>query len=201
VLADAIRAIEFGTLVSHGAGGLEANHLPMLIEVEPSPFGTLHGHMARANGQWQSIAKGSEVLCLFLGPHCYVSPSHYPSKSETGKVVPTWNYLAVHAYGAIAFYDEAERLKDHLAHLTDVHESGRDMPWALGDAPSEYIDSMVHGIVGFTIVLTRLEGKWKMSQNRLPKDVEGVRRGLANEDGCAQKTVAAVMNEIYGTKG
>jgi transcriptional regulator len=200
VLKKAIRKIGFGTLVTNEADGIEANHLPMLIHDAPSPFGTLRGHMARSNPQWQRVKPGTQALAIFLGPHCYVSPSLYPSKEETGKVVPTWNYLAVHAAGEISFYDNPLQLKDHIAELIETHEGPRANSWSLHDAPPDYIDKMLRSIVGFNLVVTRFDGKWKMSQNRSAQDIDGVREGLRKEGGRAQAAVAAAMDEIYRPK-
>jgi transcriptional regulator len=193
VLHDAIRAIGFGTLVTWGAEGLEANHVPMLVEPEPAPFGTLRGHLARGNPQWQRAAPGVAALATFVEPDAYVSPSWYATKRETGKAVPTWNYIAVHAYGALEIVTEPARLREHVGRLTATHEAGRAEPWGLGDAPADYIEGMLKGIVGFALAIARLEGKWKLSQNRPERDIVGVREGLAAEGGEAQRAVADAM--------
>ncbi len=200
VLMKAIRQIAFGTLVTSDDGGLEANHFPILIDDAPAPFGTLHGHMARANAQWQRVKPGTQALAIFLGPHCYVSPSLYPSREEAGKVVPTWNYLSVHATGEISVYDDPSQLKDHVAELIETNEGPRAKPWSLDEAPPDYSEKMLRGIVGFEITLTHLEGKWKMSQNRLAQDIEGVRTGLRNEGGSGQAAVADVMDDMARTE-
>jgi transcriptional regulator len=181
VLHDAMRRIGFASLITCFEGGIEASHLPMMTSPDPGPFGTLHGHMARANPQWQRAGKNDEVLVTFLGPNTYVTPSWYPTKQQTGKVVPTWNYLAVHAYGKIEFFDDPESLRDIVTRLTEKYETPRQSPWAVTDAPADYIDTMLRAIVGFRLVICRLEGKWKMSQNRPPQDIAGVRKGLAEE--------------------
>jgi transcriptional regulator len=166
----------------------------MLVSPEPVPLGALHGHVARANPQWRRIQPGVQALAIFLGPNTYVSPSWYPTKRQTGKVVPTWNYLAVHAYGEISFFDDPSQLRAHVSGLTQAHEATRSTPWAVGDAPSDYIDKMLGAIVGFKLMITRLEGKWKMSQNRPPEDIAGVREGLSREDSVSQRAVADVMS-------
>ena len=171
VLHDAIRRIGFATLVTTG---MEANHLPMLLQ-----DGVLRGHVARANPVWK--AGGGAALAIFLGPHAYVSPSWYPSKAETGKAVPTWNYLTVHARGHIRWIQDAAWLHVHVAGLSDTHEAGRAEPWAVTDAPAAYIDSLVRAIVGFEIMIESLEGKWKLSQNRSAADQGGVRDGLQRD--------------------
>jgi transcriptional regulator len=149
--------------------------------------------MARANPQWRRIAAGAEALAIFLGPNTYVTPSWYPTKQQTGEVVPTWNFLAVHVYGEIRFFDDPARLRKHVGTLTDAHEAARPAPWAASDAPAAYLDKMIAAIVGFDLVITRLEGKWKMSQNRPAQDIAGVREGLRREDDVAQRAVAGVM--------
>jgi transcriptional regulator len=193
VLHETIRRLGFGTLVTYSDDGIEASHLPMLLQPEPAPFGTLRGHVARANPQWKNPKAGVQALAMFVGPNAYVTPSWYPTKRETGKVVPTWNYLAVHAAGEIAFFDDPPRLLDHVASLTEAHEGSRSTPWAVTDAPAHYIDAMLGGIVGFELVIARLEGKWKMSQNRSDPDLAGVREGLNREGGEPQKAVADIM--------
>jgi transcriptional regulator len=171
VLQDAMRRIGFATLVTQG---LEANHLPMLLQ-----DGMLHGHVARANPVWKAGA--GEALAVFLGPHAYVSPNWYPSKAETGKAVPTWNYLTVHARGAINWIQDTDWLRAHVTALSATHETGREEPWAIGDAPASYVDGLLRAIVGFELTIKNLEGKWKLSQNRDAADRAGVRDGLLND--------------------
>ena len=189
----AIRQIGFGTLVTLGADGLIASHVPMLIDSAPAPYGTLLGHVARANPQWRGPASGVEALAMFVGPNGYVTPSWYPTKRETGKVVPTWNYVAIHAYGPVEFFEDADRLLGVVTRLTETHEAPRAAPWAVSDAPAEFVRAQLKGIVGFSLPISRLEGKWKMSQNRTPADRTGVREGLAHEPGPVHDAVAAVM--------
>lgn len=193
VLHEAIRAIALGTLVTSGASGLEATHAPMLIDPTPAPFGTLLGHVARANPHWRSVAGEAKALAIFLGPEAYISPGWYPTKQQTGKVVPTWNYVAIHASGKLRFFDDAERLRAIVTRLTDTHEAPRAEPWQVTDAPADYVDAMLKAIVGFELVIETLEGKWKMSQNRPPQDQAGVVDGLAREGGPA--AVAAIVAE------
>jgi transcriptional regulator len=191
ILHDAIRTIGFGTLVTCGTAGMEASHIPMLLDPEPSPFGTLQGHLARANPQWKGAS--GEAFAIFLGPNAYVSPSWYPSKAETGKVVPTWNYLAVHAYGDLSFFDDPAQLREQVRRLTDTHEQGRAVPWAISDAPEDFIATMLGAIVGFRLTIRRLEGKWKLSQNRSEADRVGVRDGLIREGGDTATAMAEMM--------
>jgi transcriptional regulator len=191
VLHAAIRQIAFGALVTLGEDGLTASHIPMLIEPEPSPLGTLWGHLARANPQWQRVRHDVPALAIFTGPHAYISPSWYATRQATGKVVPTWNYVAIHAYGALRIIDDAVHARAHLARLTATHEAGRVQPWAIDDAPETFIAGMLKGIISFELTIGRLEGKWKMSQNRPPEDRDGVVAGLRQEGGTAD--VAALV--------
>jgi len=177
VLHAAIAKIGLSTLVIHGEAGLEASQIPMVLNSAATSLGTLNGHVARVNPLWKH-ARG-EALAVFLGPHAYVSPSWYPSKRETGKVVPTWNYLSVHAHGQIEFFDEPKRLRAHLEQLTNAQEKPRALPWKVDDAPQPYIQQMLRAIVGFTLTIDRLEGQWKMSQNKTESERDGVKAGLA----------------------
>lgn len=179
LLHQQIEGTRLAVLVTHGTGGLLANHVPLLLSPEQGPNGTLHGHLAKANPQWQELANGAEALLIFAGPDAYVSPSFYPSKAEHGQVVPTWNFLAIHAYGIPEVFHDAQRLLSLVSALTDKHEAGRAKPWAVDDAPKEYIDKMLGAIVGFSVPITRLEGKRKLNQNRHAADIAGVRDGLA----------------------
>jgi transcriptional regulator len=193
VLHDAIRTYGFGTLVTSSEQELEASHLPLLLDPEPAPLGTVLGHLARANPQWQRVKPGIQALAIFLGPNTYITPSWYPTKQQTGKVVPTWNYLAIHAYGTISFFDDPEELRAHVGRMTDTHEAPRAAPWAVSDAPAAFVDQMLKAIVGFKLRITKLEGKWKMSQNRPAQDVAGVLQGLAHEDGESQEAIADII--------
>ncbi|AEF22770.1 FMN-binding negative transcriptional regulator [Pseudomonas fulva] len=174
-----IHACRLATLISPGEHGLQASHLPLLLRAEEGPYGTLYGHLARANPHARLLAEGGEVLVVFGGADAYVSPSWYPAKAEHGKVVPTWNYIAVHAYGRAEVFDDAERLLNLLGELTDRHEQPRPQPWTIADAPQDYIAGMLRAIVGFALPIERLEGKWKLGQNRSEADQSGVRDGLA----------------------
>jgi transcriptional regulator len=156
-------------------------------------LGVLRGHLARANPQWRRAGAGSPALAIFLGPQAYVSPAWYPTKAETGKVVPTWNYLMVHARGEIRFIEDRAALLRHVGRLTQAHEASRALPWAMEDAPADYIETMLRGIVGFEIAIATIEGKWKMSQNRNAADRDGVVAGLEREAGAGGAAVAAVM--------
>lgn len=187
----AIRDIAFGTLVSAGPDGLIASHVPMILDPAPAPYGTLLGHVARANPHGKLPPSG-ESLAMFLGPNAYVTPSWYEAKREHGKVVPTWNYVAVHAYGPLEWFDDAERLLALVTRLTDMHEGKRKDVWAVSDAPADFVQGMLKGIIGFALPVARLEGKWKMSQNRPAADRPHVVEGL-RADG--ETAVAALVAE------
>jgi transcriptional regulator len=193
VLHEMIRRISVGTLVTLGEDGLTASHLPFLIDVEPAPFGTLSGHLARGNPQWRAAKPEIEALAIFTGPTAYISPSWYPSKQQTGKVVPTWNYVAIHAYGSVRFFDDADSLRRIVTRLTETHERGRAKSWQVTDAPADFVTAMLKGIVGLEFVVTRLEGKWKMSQNRPAEDRAGVVEGLAREGNPGAAAVAELV--------
>ncbi len=184
VLHQFIRDHPFACVVSANAQGVQASHIPLVLEEREGTLGVLHGHLARANQHWQSLADG-EVLAIFQGPHAYISPSWYASKKEHGRVVPTWNYLAVHACGHARVFDDAKSLRAILELLTHQQESKRSEPWKVSDAPDDYIENTSRGIVGFALTLTRLEGIWKMSQNRPDADrvgvVAGLRQGAATD--------------------
>jgi transcriptional regulator len=190
VLHAAIRQSGLGTLVTLTADGLIASHVPMLLDPEPSPHGTLLGHVARPNPQARGAVAGVQALAIFQGPDAYVTPSWYATKRETGKVVPTWNYVAIHAYGQVEFFDATDRLRAIVTGLTEREETGRAEPWAVSDAPASYVEGMLKGIVGFALPIARLEGKWKMSQNRPAADRAGVVAGLEAE---GRKDVAALV--------
>ena len=193
VLHDAIREIAFGSLITYGVDGLTASHVPMLVDPMPAPSGTLRGHVARANPHWRVSGEASSALAIFLGPDFYVSPSWYATKRETGKVVPTWNYVAIHAHGTLTWFDDRQRLLALVTQLTAAHESARSEPWAVSDAPTDYIDAMLGGIIGFELAITRLDGARKMSQNRPAEDRAGVVRGLNAEDDADTDAVARIM--------
>jgi len=193
VLHALIRAHPFGLLVSVGPDGPEANGLPFLLEASATPFGTLKAHLARANGQWRNL-DGQTVLAVFQGPQAYISPSLYETKRETGKVVPTWNYVMVQARGVVRVHEDAGWLKAQVSALTDKHEASLPQPWAASDAPVTYVESQLKGIVGLEIVITAIEGKWKVSQNRPEADRRGVATGLGPD----QVDMAALVQRYGG---
>lgn len=179
VLHALMREQPLATLVTLTALGLEANHMPLLVDPEPGPYGTLRGHVARANPLWRDFNAGIDVLAIFTGPDAYISPSWYPSKqAEGGKVVPTWNYVVAHAKGTLQVHDDPVWLRWHLEQLVATHEARLPVPWKVTDAPAEFIDKMVGAVVGIEIPIRSLQGKWKMSQNRSASDREGVVHGL-----------------------
>ena len=172
-----MRARPFAALVSSGASGLYGTHLPTMLK-DDGANGTIECHLARANPHWKDLAEGGEALMIFQGPEGYITPNWYPSKALHGKAVPTWNYAIVHAYGRPEVVQDKDWLRRHVGELTDQQEKGATHPWKLSDAPESYVDVMLRGIVGFRFAITRLEGKWKMSQNREMPDREGVIAGL-----------------------
>ena len=181
VLHGLIRAHPFAQLVPAGGRGIEANPLPMLIDPQASPNGTLRGHLAQGNGQVAALREGAEALVIFQGPQAYISPAWYPGKAEHGKVVPTWNYVAVHAWGTPRVIDDPAWLRRLVGDLTDRHEHGRPNPWSIDDAPEDFIATMLKAIVGIEIPIDRIEGKWKVSQNRSEPDRRGGVEGLRAE--------------------
>ena len=185
-----IQHTRLAQLVTFGEHGLLASHLPLLLNPDEGANGTLYGHLAKANPQWKDLQSGSEALVIFAGAEAYISPAFYPAKAEHGKVVPTWNYIAVHAYGTPEVFSDAERLLSVVTALTDRHEAGRAQPWKVSDAPADYIEGMLKAIVGFALPVERLIGKRKLSQNRSPADMAGVREGLAASADVRDQTLA-----------
>lgn len=174
-----LRAHPLATLVTHGPEGLDANHVPLQLDAAAGPQGTLRGHVARANplaGQ-----DGQPILAVFTGPAAYISPAHYATKAEHGKVVPTWNYTAVHAYGRLRTVDDPAWLLARLRELTAEHEAGRPQPWAVDDAPADYLEKMLRAVVGIEIVIERLIGKWKVSQNQPAANRDSLRAAFAGQ--------------------
>lgn len=180
VLHELIETHPFTTLVTLGSTGLFASHIPMVLQRDASALGTLKGHISRANAQWRDFSPTVDALAIFSGPHHYISPSWYPEKQETGKVVPTWNYSVVHAYGSLRIVEDAVWLRAHLEALTNAHEAVFPTPWQVTDAPADYISSQMKGIVGLEFTIHRLEGKWKVSQNHPERNRLGVAEGLAS---------------------
>ncbi|KAF3997693.1 FMN-binding negative transcriptional regulator [Glaciimonas immobilis] len=180
VMHDLIRSHPLATLITMTAAGIEVNHIPLLLSDQPRPLGTLCGHVARANPLWRDYQKEVEVVAVFNGPESYISPTWYATKKQHGKVVPTWNYAVTHAYGTLRVMDDAVWLRTHLEQLTAHNEDGRPAPWMVDDAPREYTEKMIMAIVGIEIVITRLIGKWKVSQNQPAENRASVIHSLNN---------------------
>ncbi len=183
VLHELMRAHPLAALITLCDSGLVANHIPVETLSEPAPHGLIRGHVARANPVWREYRAETEALAIFQGPQAYISPSFYPSKQQTGEVVPTWNYAVVHAHGTLRFFEDSAWLRALVERLTDGHESVREQPWKVSDAPAPYLQKMLSAIVGFEFSVVRLTGKWKVSQNHTAANRQGVVRGLqANGD-------------------
>ena len=193
ILAAILAETRLATLISVLDGAPVVDHLPLLFDPHRGPLGTLCGHLARANPQAAAETDGRAVTIVALGPDAYVSPSYYPSKHETGRVVPTWNYVAVHAHGRLRLFDDPDRLLALVTRLTDTHEAGRAAPWRVADAPEPFVRAQLKGIVGFEVEIERLDGKRKLSQNRTPADRAGVTAALALSADDRDRAVAAAM--------
>ena len=178
VMHGLIRARPLATLVTLSSNGLNANHIPLHLSESPAPFGALWGHVARANPILDDLAKDVEALAVFHGPDTYITPSWYATKPETGRVVPTWNYVVVHAYGYLRVVDDPVWLRTQLDALTTQSEAPFAEPWAVSDAPEEFIERLKGAIVGVEMVITRLQGKWKVSQNQPSQNQASVIAGL-----------------------
>jgi transcriptional regulator len=175
---------------------LVASHLPLVLDRAAGPMGTLVGHFARANPHSRLLMDGPlAALVIFTGPDAYITPEWYQTKQETGRVVPTWNYVAVHAYGTLRLNDDPRFLREHLEMLVHRHEANRAQPWHVTDAPDEYIAQQMKAIVRVEFQIDRLEGKWKMSQNRVDADIAGVIRGLGASSAPGDQVVAAIVSE------
>jgi transcriptional regulator len=181
ILHDFIRLHPLGALICTTADGLTANHIPMILVGNPDGATVLRGHVARANPVWKSLVPDASVLVIFGGAEHYITPSWYPAKQEHGKVVPTWNYAVVHAHGTIRFVDDKTCALQNVTDLTDLQETSRSDRWRVTDAPREYLEAMLSGIVGFEIRVTRLVGKFKASQHRPEAERQAVLQALDAE--------------------
>ena len=190
-----IRSHPLGLLISHGESGLIANAIPFLIDPSASRLGTLRAHVARANPQWRDLQNASEALVVFQGAQHYVTPSWYETKRETGKVVPTWNYLIVQARGKPVVTEDAVWLRAQIEALTNKKEAGRTKPWAVGDAPDDFIAQQMRAIVGVEIEIADIRGKWKVSQNRKAEDRAGVIAGLEAEGDEGALAMARIVRD------
>jgi len=177
-LHELMRARPLATLITLSSDGLNADHLPLHLSETVDALGTLCGHVARANPIRSHLIENTEVLAIFQGSDAYITPSWYATKAETGKVVPTWNYIVAHAYGTLRFIDDAMWLRAHLESLVAQHEAAFDSPWRLSDAPPDFIEKLIGAVVGVEIAITRLLGKWKISQNQPSENTAGVIHGL-----------------------
>ncbi len=187
-----IRQHPLGMLVTHGSEGLDANHIPFEYDPTRGEHGTLTAHVARANPVWQQCAGGADVMVVFRGVEGYISPSWYPSKHDTHRQVPTWNYEVVHAHGRLTVRDDEKFVRGVVARLTRSHEAAEPQPWKMGDAPPDYLDAMLQAIVGLEIAVTRLEGKAKLSQNKELRDRQGAVEALQAR---GREGLAAAMSE------
>lgn len=193
-LKTVIRDYSFATLITHSDAGLEANHIPMVL-IESGDQDLLQGHLALANPLWKSIKDGSNVLVVFHGPNSYISPNYYPTKQETGKVVPTWNYVSVHVKGVMNCIHDDDWKMDLITRLTDQHEAAQEKPWSVSDAPEDYTRRMLPAIVGIEIEITSIVGKWKVSQNQPEKNKQGVITGLSESTNSGDIKMAAIIKE------
>jgi len=195
VLHALMRARPLATLVTLSPSGLNADHIPMHLSGEPAPLGTLRGHVARANPMWKEFDREVEALAVFHGPEAYITPSWYPAKVESGRVVPTWNYAVVHARGMVRVVDDAAWLRAHLEALTAQNEASLSAPWQVSDAPREFTDKLIAAVVGIEIVIQRLSGKWKVSQNQPARNRAGVVRGLRETGSEGSAEIAELVAE------
>ena len=195
VLQALVRAHPLGTWATQGEGELIVNHIPFLLDASRGEFGTLVGHVARANDVWRTHSTTVASVVIFQGAETYISPSWYPSKHAHGKAVPTWNYAVVHAHGLPRIVEDKAWLLDHISRLTNTHEAAQQLPWKVSDAPADYLDRMLQAIVGVEIPIARLVGKWKVSQNRPEADKLGVVAALVSKGDERSRTMAALVSE------
>jgi transcriptional regulator len=195
-LHELIRERPFGTLVVATERGLNVDHLPFLVDGAVGPLGVLRGHVARANPVWRTTLREIDAVAIFQGPQRYITPAGYPTKHETGRVVPTWNYVVVHAHGSLRFVEDREWLRDHVTRLSDHHEAERQVPWRVSDAPEDFVSNLLDAIIGVELTIGRLEGKWKLGQNRSERDRQGMIDGLLGEEDEASLALASSMKGI-----
>ena len=193
VMHELIRTYPLATLVTLSAAGLNANHIPMHVSPTPAPFGSLQGHVARANPVLCDFEADKEVLAIFHGPNSYITPTWYATKKRTGKVAPTWNYAVVHAYGTVRAIDDAVWLRQQLETLTAHNEAAFAQPWAVADAPRQFTEDIIRHIVGIEMIVTRLIGKWKVSQNQPGENRAGVIQGLNESELDGSSAMAALV--------
>jgi transcriptional regulator len=184
----------FATLITHNESGVEANHIPLILN-KLGQKDVLQGHIAKANPLWKNIKDKSEVLIIFNGPNCYISPNYYPTKQENGKVVPTWNYISVHVKGIVSFLHDDQWILKMLNDLTNQYEANQPVPWSVSDAPQAYIDKMLSAIVGLEIDILSITGKWKVSQDKTEENKQGIIRGLSQEINSDAHNIAKLVKE------
>jgi transcriptional regulator len=198
VLHELIRARPLATVVTLSADGINANHIPLHLCEQQGRLGALRGHVARSNPMWRDRVEDVEALAIFQGAHGYISPSWYPTKREHGKVVPTWNYAVVHAYGPLRVIDDPVWLRELLEVLVRRHEASSIAPWSISDAPPEFIERMIGSIVGFEIVISRLNGKWEASQNQPAENRAGVVEALKQRGDPTAIEMAELVQQASG---
>jgi transcriptional regulator len=196
VMHSLIASSPLGTLVTLGASGLFATHIPMVLEDDGTQFGVLRGHISRANPQWRDFVPTVDALAIFAGHQHYITPNWYPETKEHGREVPTWNYVVVHAYGPLTVIQDEHWLLTNVEKLTSIHEAGSPVPWKVSDAPEDYIKSQLRGIVGLEIPIQRLLGKWKVSQNKTERARNGVIEGLAELNTPESLAMKALVEEV-----
>ena len=201
VMHELMRTHSLATLITLAANGLVANHIPLQCVSGSSSLGTLQGHIARANPLWKDFDDNLEVLAIFQGANSYISPSWYVTKQETGKVVPTWNYAVVHAHGTLRIIDDANWLRTQIESLTKQNEAALPQPWSIADAPRDYIDKMISAIVGIEILITRLSGKWKVSQNQPSENQASVIEALRRNGDDGSTTMADLIEANARSSG
>jgi transcriptional regulator len=199
VLHQLIREHSLAALVTLGPAGLDANHIPLELDPEPAPLGTLRGHVARGNPVWRDFSRDVHALAIFQGPQAYISPAWYPTKRETGKVVPTYNYAVVHACGPMRVIEDRAWLRGLVERLTNRYEAGKPDPWKVTDAPAEFVEQMLGAIVGIEIPLTSLVGKWKVSQNRPAADRAGVVKALSEIGDGGARAMSGLVEKAAGS--
>jgi transcriptional regulator len=195
VLHGLIKSHPLGTWVTQGGGELLANHIPFLLDATRGEYGTLVGHVARANPVWQSFSTSVSSVVVFQGAETYITPSWYPSKHAHGKAVPTWNYVVVHAHGLPRAIEDPAWLLAHINQLTTEHEAEQALPWKVSDAPQDFTERLVQAIVGIEIPVAKLVGKWKVSQNRPESDKLGVVAGLLGRNDAQSKEMASLVHQ------
>ena len=199
VLVAAMRDIKLSAMVSTTPDGLQVSHIPVVVEKTDDDTIVLNGHVSRNNPHWRAIREPAQSVAVFQGSHSYITPSWYQTKAETGKVVPTWGYIAVHAHGVLEIMDDADWLRGHVNELTNLHEADRPEPWAVSDAPEDFIKVMLRGIVGVRLTVERLEGSWKLNQHRSEADQRGTITGLSDLNDQQAQQLSEEMNAVISS--